>query len=266
MPALAVTAFVAAFALSAGLSPGRTVLLTAAVFAGQLSVGWSNDYLDAGRDSAAGRSDKPIPAGLTAARAVGLGALLALACCVVLSALLGTRPAVIHLTAVGSAWTYNGWLKFTRLSFLPYVVSFGLVPAVLVAATLPGSPTPKLAVPVAGGLLGASAHFANTIGDERADAVTGVRGLPQRIGPRASAAVSAVLVVLAAVILLVIAGGRPVTILFLVGATVLAGAGLLDSVFRRTPGTALAFRLNVAAAALVVTGFVASGAALTPQA
>ena len=56
------------------------------------------------------------------------------------------------------------------------------------------------------------------------------------------------------------------TILFLVGATVLAGAGLLDSVFRRTPGTALAFRLNVAAAALVVTGFVASGAALTPQA
>lgn len=263
MPAVAVTAFVVAFALTAGLPGARTALLAAAVFAGQLSVGWCNDYLDADRDAAAGRRDKPIPAGLVSAWAVGTGALAALAAAVVLSALLGARPAAVHLIAVASAWSYNGWFKFTPASFLPYLVSFGLVPAVLVAAALPGSPTPRGLIVLAAGLLGVSAHFANTIGDEQADAATGVRGLPQRLGPRASAAISAGLVVGVAGLLLVLVGGRPLPVGFLAGAAVLAGAGLLESVFRRAAGTALAFRLNVAAAALVVTGFVASGSALT---
>ena len=263
MPAIAVTTFVVAFAGTAGLAAGRTGLLAAAVFAGQLSVGWCNDYLDAGRDAVAGRHNKPIPAGRVPARLVGAGALLALAACIALSLLLGARPALVHLVAVASAWSYNAWFKFTPASFLPYLLSFGLVPAALVAATLPGSPAPRGLIVVAAGLLGVSAHFANTIGDEQADAVTGVHGLPQRLGPRASAGVSAALVVAVAALLVVLVGGRPLPIVFLVGAGLLAGAGLAESVFRRTPGTALAFRLNVAAAALVVTGFVASGSALT---
>ncbi|MEP6463062.1 MAG: UbiA family prenyltransferase, partial [Frankiaceae bacterium] len=119
MPAIAVTAFVVAFAGTAGLAAGRTGLLAAAVFAGQLSVGWCNDYLDAGRDAAAGRRDKPIPAGLVPAATVGTGALAALAACVALSLMLGARPALVHLAAVGSAWSYNAWLKFTPASFLP---------------------------------------------------------------------------------------------------------------------------------------------------
>jgi 4-hydroxybenzoate polyprenyltransferase len=263
MPAIAVTAFVVAFALAAGVPGPRTALLAAAVFAGQLSVGWCNDYLDAGRDAAAGRWDKPVPAGLLSASTVGTGAVAALASAVALSVLLGTRPAVIHLVAVGSAWSYNAWLKFTPASFLPYLVSFALVPAVLVAATLPGSPVPRATIALAAGLLGVSAHFANTIGDERADAVTGVRGLPQRLGPRASAGVSAALVVAVAAVLLVLVGGRPLPVVFLAGAATLGGAGVAESVVRRSAGSALAFRLNVAAAALVVTGFVASGSALT---
>lgn len=263
MPAIAVTAFVVAFAGTAGLAAGRTGLLAAAVFAGQLSVGWCNDYLDAGRDAAAGRRDKPIPAGLVPAATVGTGALAALAACVALSLMLGARPALVHLAAVGSAWSYNAWLKFTPASFLPYLLSFALVPAVLVAATLPGSPTPRGLIVVAAGLLGVSAHFANTIGDEQADAVTGVRGLPQRLGPRRSAGVSAALVVAVAALLLLLVGGRPLPAAFLVGAAVLGGAGLAESVLRRAAGTGLAFRLNVAAAALVVTGFVAAGSALT---
>ena len=263
LPALAVTVFVVAFARSAGLSSGRTALLAGAVLAGQLSVGWCNDYLDAGRDTAAGRRDKPIPAGLVSAATVGTGALAALAGCVGLSVLLGARPALVHLLAVGSAWSYNAWLKFTSASFAPYLVSFALVPAVLVAAALPGSPTPRAVIVVAAGLLGVSAHFANTVGDERADAMTGVRGLPQRLGPRTSAAVSAALVVAVAGLLLILVGGRPLPAVVLAGAAALAVVSLAGSVFRRAAGTGLAFRLNLAAAALVVTGFVASGSALT---
>lgn len=263
MPAVAVTSFVVAFALSAGLSSWRTALLAAAVFAGQLSVGWCNDYLDAGRDAAAGRQDKPIPSGLVPLRAVGTAALLSVAGCVALSAALGARPAAIHLIAVASAWTYNTWLKFTVLSFLPYLVSFGLVPAALVAAMLPGSPAPRWVIAGAAGLLGVSAHFANTIGDVRADAATGVRGLPQRLGARLSAGVSAALVVAVATLLLGLAGARLLPTACLVAAAAVAAAALAESVFRRTAGTALAFRLNVAAAGLVVAGFVASGSALT---
>lgn len=263
LPALAVTVFVVAFARSAGLPVGRTGLLAGAVVTGQLSVGWCNDYLDAGRDTAAGRSDKPIPAGRVAATTVGSAALATLAGCIGLSLLLGTRPALVHLVAVGSAWTYNGWLKFTPASFVPYLVSFALVPAVLVAAALPGSPAPRAVIVLAAGLLGVSAHFANTVGDERADAATGVRGLPQRLGPRTSAAVSAALVVVVAAVLLVLVGGRPLPAVVLAAAAVLAAASVVGSVSRRAAGTGLAFRLNLAAAALVVTGFVASGSALT---
>lgn len=263
LPSAAVTGFTAAFALSAGLSAGRTALLTAAVLAGQLSVGWCNDYLDAPRDIAAGRPEKPIVAGLVSARAVGWSAGLALATCVALSLALGVRPGLVHLAAVGSAWSYNGWLKFTAVSFLPYLVSFALVPAVLVAAALPGAPPPRAAVVLAAGLLGTSAHFANTVRDEAADALTGVRGLPQRIGVRASIAVSAGLVVVVASMLLPLAGGSVLSVGCLLGAATLGGACLLRSVSRHAAGTALAFRLNLAAAGLVVAGFVASGSALT---
>src|SRR4051794_41679632 len=66
-PALAVTVVATLLAVAAG-APARTVALVGAAFGvGQLSIGWSNDWLDAARDVAVGRGDKPVAAGAGAA-------------------------------------------------------------------------------------------------------------------------------------------------------------------------------------------------------
>ena len=62
-PALAVTVLAGLLSVAQGLPPATTVLLVAAVLAGQLSVGWSNDLVDRTRDRAAGRRDKPLATG-----------------------------------------------------------------------------------------------------------------------------------------------------------------------------------------------------------
>ncbi|WP_324275884.1 hypothetical protein [Blastococcus brunescens] len=62
-PTLAVTTVATLLAVSTGMPAGRVVLLFAAVLAGQASIGWSNDWLDADRDRAVARADKPVVQG-----------------------------------------------------------------------------------------------------------------------------------------------------------------------------------------------------------
>src|ERR1039458_7091647 len=78
IPSLAVTALTAGLAALADLSLGRAALVTAAVFTGQLSIGWSNDYLDADRDRAVHRGDKPVATGVVAPAVPAIAALVAL--------------------------------------------------------------------------------------------------------------------------------------------------------------------------------------------
>jgi 4-hydroxybenzoate polyprenyltransferase len=254
LPTVAVTVFAAALGAGAGLSPERTGLLALAVLTGQLSIGWSNDAVDAGRDRAVRRIAKPVVAGLVTGRTVWWAAGLAAAATVPLSLALGPLPGVLHIVAVAAGWVYNLGVKATVASPLPYLVCFGLLPAV--AGTAAGG-TPSPLIPVAGALLGVAAHFANTVPDAADDARTGVRGLPQRIGPRASRLVAGVAVVLAAGVLLVGGASRlPVP-----AAGVLAAGALLGLLGATLPGR-WSFRLVVAAAALVVLGVVGAGPAL----
>ncbi|PWW63033.1 UbiA family prenyltransferase [Actinokineospora spheciospongiae] len=188
-PTVAVTAVAAGLAISVGRPAWGVVLVAAAVFTGQLSVGWLNDYLDADRDRTVGRADKPLAVGAVSRRAVGVGITCAAALCVPLSLSTGWLPGAVHLLAVASAWSYDAWLKSTVASVVPYAVSFGLLPVFVV---LSGEVAPAWWLVAAGALLGAGAHFANVLPDLADDAVTGVRGLPQRLGPR-SAAVAVVL-------------------------------------------------------------------------
>ncbi len=51
-----------------GTTWSRGLLATAAVLTGQLSIGWSNDWLDAYRDAAVRRFDKPVVSGAVTAR------------------------------------------------------------------------------------------------------------------------------------------------------------------------------------------------------
>src|SRR6476469_11201863 len=92
LPTLAVTAISAGLAALAGLSLARGGLVVAAVFAGQLSIGWSNDAIDATRDRATHRSDKPVAQGAVSTRVVGWAAGLALLAAIVLSFALGRQP------------------------------------------------------------------------------------------------------------------------------------------------------------------------------
>jgi 4-hydroxybenzoate polyprenyltransferase len=254
MPCLAVTAFAVALGISAGLTFPRLVLLGVAILTGQLSIGWLNDYVDRGLDIAAGRTDKPLAAGGVDAATVRIAGGIAAVACVVTSLALGLLPGVLHLVAVASAYGYDLWLKSTILSWLPFAVSFGLLPAV-VTTTLAGQPFPKPEILFAGATLGIAAHLANTVKDTEADAQTGVRGFPQRIGPRASLSLAAGLVALGGVAVGVADPQSWVTWSFAavaVGAAVVAGIGS-----RRT-----AFGGTVIAVALVVAGVVISGGAV----
>jgi 4-hydroxybenzoate polyprenyltransferase len=205
-PAFAVTAVSGILAWSLHRGIAGTAAVIAAVLAGQLSVGWSNDYLDAARDAANHRADKPVAAGRVTPATVRTAAFAALLATVPLSLLSGWLPGLLHIAAVLSAWSYNLWLKFSALSVLPYLVSFALLPAFVARLPAPGW------LVVAGSLLGASAHFANVLPDLAADLATGVRGLPHRIGRRGSQALTLLLLLAATLVIAVYAPGLPTAV------------------------------------------------------
>jgi 4-hydroxybenzoate polyprenyltransferase len=263
LPSVAVSVFVTATAVAAGVG-GRSALLGAAVLVGQASIGWANDYLDAPRDAQVGRTDKPIAAGDIGRGTVGLAAAVALAADVPLSLAVGWRPGASHLVAVGSAWMYDVRLKETVASALPYAVSFGLVP-LIVSSALPGSPLPRASIVAAAAACGVAAHFANTVGDADDDAVTGVRGLPQRLGPAGSIVVASSFIAVAAVLLVAATAGATLAIvaaaLDVPAAVVVTAATLRRArgARRSDGGRQLAFQLVIAAVAVLVTAFVVSG-------
>ncbi|WP_353952169.1 UbiA family prenyltransferase [Knoellia sp. S7-12] len=198
-PALAVTVLSALLGLAADLSLTLIAMVATAVLAGQLSVGWSNDLRDRNRDAAVGRSDKPLASGELRVRTVQVACALAVAATVLLSLLCGPLAGSVHLVCVASAWTYNLWLKGTIASWLPYAVSFGGLP---IFVELVGGQLPPAEVVVGGALLGVAAHLLNTVPDLAQDAATGIRGLPHRLGARASVLLAVGLLVTVTVLLL----------------------------------------------------------------
>lgn len=253
LPSLAVTAFAVALAVAAGAGPERSALLGAAVLAGQLSIGWLNDLVDAAGDAQAGRAAKPVAAGDLSRGTVGAAVAVAAVACAVLSVALGLVPAVLHLVAVASAWAYDLRLKRTWASPVPYAISFGLLPGI--AATTVGA-SPRRSLVVAAALLGTAAHFANTVPDAVADAMTGVRGLPQRIGPRRSQLVAAVGVVVACVVVLT-GGGASGSLAPVATASLVASCAV--AAWSPFAPARLAFRLVLVSAGLAVAGVVAAG-------
>lgn len=181
LPALLVTALAGALAAGAGHGPVRCASVTAAVLTGQLSVGWSNDAVDARRDRGACRTGKPVAAAAVSVRTAWFAAWFALVLCIALSVACGAVAAAVHLTGVGSAWAYNLRLKATVWSWLPYLVGFGSLPAFVALTGSHPAPPAWWAVGAAM-LLGVGAHLADVLPDIADDRRTGVLGWPQRLG------------------------------------------------------------------------------------
>jgi 4-hydroxybenzoate polyprenyltransferase len=188
-PAVAVTIIVAALGFGAGLDVFHIVAVGIAMFAGQLSVGLSNDWIDAERDRAVGRIDKPVALGWISVGVVRAAAWICFGLMVVFVIPLGWASGVVLVLANALAWTYNLGLKKTVLSVVPYILSFGSLPAIVTLAR-PHPTAPAAWALVVGALLGIAAHFANTLPDFEADKATGVAGLPHHFGRRWSSAMT----------------------------------------------------------------------------
>jgi 4-hydroxybenzoate polyprenyltransferase len=257
-PSLAVTSLTTALAVSAGRGAGSG-WVAAALLSGQLSIGWSNDWIDADRDRTAARSDKPAARGELSPTTVRTAAFAAAAACVPLSLAMGWRAGVLHLLAVAVAWAYNLRLKSTAASWLPFALAFGAIPSI-VTLGLPGSPWAPAWATAAGALLGVGAHLANVLPDLADDAATGVRGLPHRLGARWSAALAAALL-LSATALLVVGpkGSKVVALVALIGAAFVTAAGL---VLGKQPGSRAPFRAAMIVAVVDVALLLAGGSSL----
>jgi heme o synthase len=197
-PAAAVTVVAGGLALAVGHDLASAGLVTATVAASQLAVGWTNDAVDADRDAAVARSDKPIVEGRVSRRTVAVAAGVATAGTVLLALSFGPSAAALMVLALAGGLAYDWPLKMTALSVVPYAVSFSALPAFIVLAVPADVPW---WLPAAGGLLGAGAHFANALPDLADDAATGVRGLPHRLGRGGSAFAAAGLLLAATVVL-----------------------------------------------------------------
>lgn len=266
-PCLAVTAITVLLAVAAGAPHragiGALTCLAGAVLAGQLSIGWSNDWVDVKRDAAAGRTDKPIATGALRRGPVLTAALVAVMVAFALALLIGPATAAWLAPVVGGGWAYNLGLKATPLSGLAYVVGFAPLPG-LATSLLPGHPVPRPWALAAAALLGLGAHFVNVLPDLAHDRLAGVRGLPQllaaaagRAGRDGEAAVrtAAVAVLLAATVLIAFAPGMPRRWPIFAG---LAAAGLLGVVAARTRGRT-PFRSALGIAAIDVLMFTLGG-------
>lgn len=234
-PTLVVTVVATVLGVGLGYPPGRLALLAVAILLGQLSIGWSNDWLDAARDREVARADKPAARGDIPTAVVRSSAFVALLLALAVTALLGPGALIAHGVAVAGGWAYNLGLKSTVVSFVPFAVSFGLLPAIATLGQVaPAWPAPW--VLAAGALLGVAAHVTNVLPDLSDDARTGIRGLPHRLGAHVSGLLA--FACLAVATALITAGpGFPVRPVLLAGLVIGLAAVVLGVVLllRRSP-------------------------------
>jgi 4-hydroxybenzoate polyprenyltransferase len=255
VPGASVTALVAALLAARGAEGEVLAWATLSTAAGQASVGWSNDYLDRFEDDRVGRREKPLVARTIAPRVVARAAAVAFAAAVALSVPVGLGETAVMGAAVASAWSYNLGLKRTAGSWVPYAVSFGLLPVYVWLAT--GSVPPAWLV-VGAAVLGVAGHLTNVLPDLEGDAVLGRRGLPNRLGPRRSLLAACALLGVGLVVVFVATGAwrdPSGTWVAAAVAAALIGAVLLG-VPRGSPRAA--FYLTIAAAAAIAAVLILS--------
>jgi 4-hydroxybenzoate polyprenyltransferase len=179
---------------------GPSMVIAFAFFCGQLVVGWSNDLIDYKDDLRHNRLKKPLVAGLITPKYLQrwLQIMLPIALLTNLFGPLGFIGGGLSIFAIGWAVAYNFYFKFNFLSPLPYAVAFAALPSCM---ALSKDQLPPLWMWLGGALFGVAAHFLNVIKDMKQDNQSGIKGLPQRVGTKASVFI-AVLLIASAITLL----------------------------------------------------------------
>lgn len=188
IPCLAVSSFAGMLGYAFGFPIDRCLWIFFAVLFHQFSVGFSNDWLDAAKDKAAQRTDKPTVNGTVKASLLRALALISAGIAVVITLGLGLWATLLMVFMLIVGWSYNLGMKSNWTSVIPYAVGFGSIPLFVGLAAPSPSLVPVWTVLVAA-LLGMSAHFANVLPDIEADKLTGVNALPHILGQRVSALV-----------------------------------------------------------------------------
>jgi len=184
-----------------GGSWSSVALVFLASAAGQATVGWTNDVHDAAADRAAGRANKPTVRGELRTDDLRVPIVVSATLTIPLSFLAaGWWGGAAHIAAVASALAYNFFLARTVWSWVPYAVSFALMPVFIAHASSPTlwPTTPVVALSV---LVGVTAHLLNAIPDIAIDRDTGWGGLAVSLGKRRSSILAGLLVAAAALCL-----------------------------------------------------------------
>ena len=172
---------------------GPALVIAFGVFCGQLVVGWSNDVIDYQDDLLHNRQKKPLVSGQISLRLLqnSLRVMLPIAIVINLFGPLGLIGGGLSVLAIGFAVAYNFYFKFTIFSWLPFAFAFGSLPSCM---ALSKDEAPALWMWLGGALFGTAAHFLNVIKDMEQDQVSGIQGLPQRLGTKRSVIVAITLI------------------------------------------------------------------------
>lgn len=216
LPTIAVSLVISAFGWSLGWTGIPLLAVFITILVGQLSVGWSNDAHDADLDARTARTTKPTVAKDVSARALWISAFIALLTAIILSwAVAGWLGGSFHIFAILIAWLYNIRLSRTALSWLPYALAFGVMPAFL-SFGLNDEPPTLWSIAVFA-IIGVSAHLANAIPDAESDAAAGVGGLVIKLGTRRSVILCWLLLAFGSGILVVVSFAASPWLALLVG-------------------------------------------------
>ena len=168
---------------------------------GQLVVGWSNDLYDYADDLSHQRLNKPLVKGTITreflARCVMI--MVPLSFLANLLGPLGVNGGLVYMFGIACGVAYNFYFKFNIFSPLPFALAFAALPSCIVIAQ---EQRPPVWMWLGGALFGVAAHFVNVLKDIDQDQISGIGGLPQRLGMRNSIISAAVLIALGVIVLI----------------------------------------------------------------
>jgi len=192
------------FALSLFYTSWQSAILIAVgVMLGQLVVGWSNDLYDYADDLSHQRMNKPLVKGSITRELLTRCVLIMVPLSFLANLIgpLGIKGGLVYMFGIACGVAYNFHFKFNIFSPLPYALAFAALPSCIVISQ---DQTPPLWMWLGGALFGVAAHFINVLKDIEEDQVSGIGGLPQRMGMRNSIIAAVILIILGVLLLFVL--------------------------------------------------------------